>query len=87
MRKTIVALMCCFVLFGVWLQAADKSDDAQVKELEARLRAAETELKKAKELLDAITDAAEQYRKPGGRLADRQHQRQSSRWEIRQASL
>ncbi len=54
MRKTIVALMCCFVLFGVWLQAADKSDDARVKELEAHLRAAETELKKAKELLDAL---------------------------------
>jgi hypothetical protein len=54
MRKITVASTCFVVLFGVWLQADDKPGDSRVKELEARLRSAEYELKKAKELLTAI---------------------------------
>jgi hypothetical protein len=54
MRKLIVGLALCVVSFGVLLHAADKPEDGKVKELEARIRAAEVELKKAGELLAAL---------------------------------
>jgi hypothetical protein len=54
MRKRTVGLAACAVLFGFWLKAEDKPGNARVKELEARVQAAETELKTAKEALAAI---------------------------------
>jgi hypothetical protein len=57
MRKRIIGLAFCVVLSGVLLQADDKPGDDRVKELEARVQAAEAELKKAKELLAAAQAA------------------------------
>jgi hypothetical protein len=57
MRKRIVGLTFCVVLVEVCLQADDKPGDARVKELEAHVRAAESEFKKATELLAAIKAA------------------------------
>jgi hypothetical protein len=55
MRKRTIGLALCVVLAGLWLHADDKpSADDRVKDLEERVRAAEFELKKAKELLSAI---------------------------------
>ena len=55
MRKRTIGLALCVVLTGLWLHADDKpSADDRVKDLEERVRAAESELKKAKELLSAI---------------------------------
>jgi hypothetical protein len=55
MRKRTIGPALCVALTGLWLHADDKpSADDRVKELEDRARAAESELKRAKELLSAI---------------------------------
>jgi hypothetical protein len=58
MRKTTVVLAFGVVLFGVLLHAGDQPGDDRVRELEKRVQAAETELKKAKELLRAAVQGA-----------------------------
>ena len=57
MRMRTIGAVCGIVLLGAVIRADDAPGDARVKQLEERVRAAEAELKKARELLAAIRDA------------------------------
>jgi hypothetical protein len=59
MCTRIIGLALCVVLAGLWLHADDKpAGNDRVKELEERVRAAESELNKAKEILAEIRSAS-----------------------------